>query len=766
MANTINILQYTNTFGDWIVNTNAMANEINYIGSQAWTKDSGLLTLNGIPLGLLVKNDTTVGGKLSVTGIGSSANISNNLWVGGQLTLANSGLSISTYGTANIGSTLTANGTANGLIVANNTLMYGNTTIYGIGNILGSGNALTVANNVVIGANTTTNNLTVTSRSNNNILNANTLTIATNTTTSNLIVTSTANVTSANVGTLVVTGALTITGNYIQSGPTTYTSPTFTLNSGAAAQNASYTVNRSAAGANSEIRWNESSLYWDILDVNASGTYSRIMTANMISSSIISTSTTTIASSAAANTLNNYINSANTWAQGNVGSALSQAFANTGAGLNAANTWTQANVGSALSQAKSYTDSKSGFTNSMTFSSDVTVAGNLIVNGASASFNVQNIIAVDNNITLGNVATPTNVTADGGGVTLIGATNKTLNYDNANTAWTSSENVNLYTGKVYKIAGTTVLSGSTLGSGITASSLTSVGTISSGTWSGSFGTVSGAALTSLTAGNLLGTIPSAVLTNSTHYIGTTAITLSRATGAQTLTGVNIDGTAGNTSASLTITTGGAGTAPGSTFNGGAAVTISYNSIGASPLAGSSSLVTTGIISTGTWNAGVIGIAYGGTNSTATATANGIGYGTGIAHAYTANSTSAGQVLTTVAAGGIPSWQSQLTTTSIANTSNLPITVSAGCMHYQSSVTAQAVAITINNPTGTAVDGQKLIIRLKDNGVVQTVTWQSSYRAMGSYLPASTVVASKTTYVACVYNGADSVWDVVSATTQF
>ena len=88
------------------------------------------------------------------------------------------------------------------------------------------------------------------------------------------------------------------------------------------------------------------------------------------------------------------------------------------------------------------------------------------------------------------------------------------------------------------------LTGTTLASGVTASSLTSVGTITSGTWSGSFGAVSGANLTGLTAGNLSGTIPSAVLGNSTHYIGTTAIALNRSSASQALTGItSIDGSA-------------------------------------------------------------------------------------------------------------------------------------------------------------------------------------------------------------------------------
>jgi hypothetical protein len=99
------------------------------------------------------------------------------------------------------------------------------------------------------------------------------------------------------------------------------------------------------------------------------------------------------------------------------------------------------------------------------------------------------------------------------------------------------------------------LSGSTLNAGVTASSLTSVGTITSGTWSGSFGAVSGANLTSLTAGNLSGTIPTGVLGNSSLRIGTTTIALNRASGAQTLTGVSIDGNAATATTAASTTNG-------------------------------------------------------------------------------------------------------------------------------------------------------------------------------------------------------------------
>jgi hypothetical protein len=64
---------------------------------------------------------------------------------------------------------------------------------------------------------------------------------------------------------------------------------------------------------------------------------------------------------------------------------------------------------------------------------------------------------------------------------------------------------------------------------------------------------SGASLTSLSAGQLSGTIPSGVLGNSSLYVGTTAIALNRSSSAQSLTGVNIDGSAGSATTAGTAT---------------------------------------------------------------------------------------------------------------------------------------------------------------------------------------------------------------------
>lgn len=77
------------------------------------------------------------------------------------------------------------------------------------------------------------------------------------------------------------------------------------------------------------------------------------------------------------------------------------------------------------------------------------------------------------------------------------------------------------------------------------------------------------------------------------------------------------------------------------------------------------------------------------------------------------------------------------------------------------------AITFLTPSGTPQAGQKLVIRIKDNGVARGITWTTSsgaFRAIGVTLPTTTVI-SKVTYVGCIYNATDAFWDVVAVATQ-
>jgi len=113
---------------------------------------------------------------------------------------------------------------------------------------------------------------------------------------------------------------------------------------------------------------------------------------------------------------------------------------------------------------------------------DVTITGNLTVNGSTTTVNSTTVTVDDKNLELGSVASPSDTTADGGGITLKGATDKTILWENDTDSWDFSENVNIVSGKVFRVAGTSVLSATTLGSGVINSSLQTLGTISSGTW--------------------------------------------------------------------------------------------------------------------------------------------------------------------------------------------------------------------------------------------------------------------------------------------
>jgi len=111
-----------------------------------------------------------------------------------------------------------------------------------------------------------------------------------------------------------------------------------------------------------------------------------------------------------------------------------------------------------------------------TLNGNVVIGGSLTVNGANTIINANTLVVADKNIQMANLEVQTNTTADGGGILLHGATDKTFYWYDASSSWTSSEHLDLASGKVYKINNTTVLSGTTLGSGVTGSSLTSFGT--------------------------------------------------------------------------------------------------------------------------------------------------------------------------------------------------------------------------------------------------------------------------------------------------
>jgi predicted acyltransferase (DUF342 family) len=224
MANTVSILSYANTFGDWVVNTNKIAGEINALGKGTYTKDTGILVLNGPGTGLQVSNNALFTSNVNITGAGQALQVTNDAIISGNLTvLGNTSITLNEIvfqdfssntlhsnaaflGTANVINDLGVSGniyanyvTANGLIslsdIASNTATLNTiNVVYGanVGSDLGvTGNVY--ANKIVALSSITANSVTI--NTSNTISNANVG--------GNLEVT----------GSTYITGDITVTGN-------------------------------------------------------------------------------------------------------------------------------------------------------------------------------------------------------------------------------------------------------------------------------------------------------------------------------------------------------------------------------------------------------------------------------------------------------------------------------------------------------------------------------------------------------------------------
>lgn len=79
---------------------------------------------------------------------------------------------------------------------------------------------------------------------------------------------------------------------------------------------------------------------------------------------------------------------------------------------------------------------------------------------------------------------------------------------------------------------------------------------------------------------------------------------------------------------------------------------------------------------------------------------------------------------------------------------------------QHSITALAAASVIGIPSGAVVNGNSLLLRIKDNGTARGLSYNAIYRAVGVTLPTTTVIG-KTLYIGAKYNSTDSKWDVIA-----
>jgi hypothetical protein len=80
------------------------------------------------------------------------------------------------------------------------------------------------------------------------------------------------------------------------------------------------------------------------------------------------------------------------------------------------------------------------------------------------------------------------------------------------------------------------------------------------------------------------------------------------------------------------------------------------------------------------------------------------------------------------------------------------------------VTALAEAATFGAPTGTPVQGQRLTIRIKDDGTARALGWNAIFVPVGVVKPSTTVI-SKLLYVFCIYNATSSQWDMLGVSQE-
>lgn len=175
---------------------------------------------------------------------------------------------------------------------------------------------------------------------------------------------------------------------------------------------------------------------------------------------------------------------------------------------------------------------------------DLTLTGNLTVNGTTTTVNSTTITVDDKNIELGSVGTPTDTTADGGGITLKGATDKTFNWINSTASWTSSEHLAVAAGKTLRVSGGT--SGTAI---ITAAAAAGTPTLTLPTTTGTF------ALTSdINNGTLSASAGTAGSTNTT-----VALNFSGSYSANTANNITVNPVVGPALTALASTMTGAGT---------------------------------------------------------------------------------------------------------------------------------------------------------------------------------------------------------------
>jgi len=103
----------------------------------------------------------------------------------------------------------------------------------------------------------------------------------------------------------------------------------------------------------------------------------------------------------------------------------------------------------------------------------------------------------------------------------------------------------------------------------------------------------------------------------------------------------------------------------------------------------------------------------------------------------------------------------LVTTRVFHTTGVMFTPNIDSTDIHSHIDSEiAGTLTVNNPIGTAIDVQSLLVRLKCNNV-QTMAWGNGYRGLSVTPLPTESLAGKTQYLLFKYHKTDQLWDLLA-----
>jgi hypothetical protein len=259
------------------------------------------------------------------------------------------------------------------------------------------------------------------------------------------------------------------------------------------------------------------------------------------------------------------------------------------------------------------------------------------------------------------------------------------------------------------------------------------------------------------ASNTFSNIPNAGLVNSSVTINGSSVALGSSVTISALT-----------ANSLTAGTG----LSGGPFNGSSPVTLSISDVGTAGTygdAGTIPVITTNaqgqvtgvsllsVIVDSSDISGTIAIAQGGTGASSAAGAR-TNLGLGTIATQNSNNVS-------ISGGLISSTEVLLRTGIVANATSITPNVDLFDLVEQSN-TQPAGTLTINAPTGTIFDGQRLIIRILSSNI-QTFAFNTIYSGSGDLpLPSASSGFSKYDYMGFIYNSTNNKWQMVAKVFGF